>query len=161
LSKQMETFQLEKYLWTENDFSSMDWHDSKIYAIAFDEEKFELAFDIDYILQWIDPTGEDNYFKFWVAPATLVFKNVYDINLGMDSLDFQIDVINRSNPAKPVNAEYLNVDVEYNWTIETTSGEISFKSIGYTLFIRQPPRLLNVQTIGLKDRGGICFTNPI
>jgi hypothetical protein len=43
------TYQLDKWLWTESDFEIMGWHDSNIYAVTFSPEKFEIAFDIDYI----------------------------------------------------------------------------------------------------------------
>lgn len=50
----MNDYQLEKYLWTEEDFNQMGWHDSNIYAIAFGEN-FEFKLDIDYIFQWVHP----------------------------------------------------------------------------------------------------------
>ena len=50
-----ESFQPEKWIFTEADYESMGWHDSNIHAISFLPETFELVLDIDYILQWIHP----------------------------------------------------------------------------------------------------------
>jgi hypothetical protein len=34
---------MKKSIFSESDFEQMGWHDCKLYAMAFDEEKFELA----------------------------------------------------------------------------------------------------------------------
>jgi hypothetical protein len=31
----------------------MGWHDARIYAVAFLQETFEFALDIDYIFEWV------------------------------------------------------------------------------------------------------------
>jgi hypothetical protein len=154
----MENYNLGKKIWTDVDFNIMGWHDCKIYAISFfDWEKFELALDIDYIFKWIKGNGSDNYFKFWIAPATLVFKNVYDINVSINSTDFRIDEIVRSNPVRPKNIGHVGDVFEYEWMVETSSGDINFKSVGYLQFIRQKPNLSDSQLIDIKERGGISF----
>ncbi|MEC0226441.1 hypothetical protein [Paenibacillus alba] len=70
-----------KNLWNDEDFDNMNWHDCKVYGIGFDDDKYKLVFDIDYILDWVKPEKDNIYFKFWVAPSTLVFENVYDLNI--------------------------------------------------------------------------------
>ena len=154
----MENFKLEKKIWTDTDFDIMGWHDCKVYAISFfDGASFELALDIDYIFKWIKPNDNDTYFKFWVAPATLVFKNVHDLNINLDSIDFKIDEIVRSNPIRPKNADYVGDVFEYDWTVETSSGVLTFKSIGYLQIIRQNPNLSDHQFVDIKERGGVSF----
>ncbi len=153
----MESGNLEKTIWTEDDFEAMQWHDCKIYAIAFNDRDFKLIFDIDYILEWVNPKEGESYFKFWVVPATLIFRNVYDINIALQSIGFQIQDILRDNPVKPKNEEYAKGGNEYHWTIETTSGQITFKSVGYNQYARERPRLLDSQFIGTKERNGILF----
>ena len=64
----------------------MGWHDSRIHAVAFLTEKFELAFDIDYILRWVQPS-EDEYHRFWVAPATLVFENIHEVKFDIEPFE--------------------------------------------------------------------------
>jgi hypothetical protein len=154
----MENFNLENEILTTADFDQMGWHDCKVYAISFfDKENFELALDIDYILKWVKTNKNDDYFKFWVAPATLIFKNVYDININLSSIDFKIDEIVRSNPVRPKNADYLGDVFEHDWTILTSNGELTFRSIGYLQIIRQKPILVDQQFIDIKQRGGISF----
>lgn len=151
----MDTVDL-KIVWTENDFEQMEWHDNKIYAIAFAIEEHEISFDIDYILKWIDPKENENHFKFQLVPSTLVFRNVYDLNINLSLVDVIIEGIYRDNPTQPKNANMYD-QIEYDWTIETTNGEISFKSVGYKQYARQNPKLLDSQSIDLIERGGICF----
>ncbi len=144
---------LKGEIWDEKNFEKMQWHDNKIYAVAFDEEKFELIFDIDYIVKWVDGTK----FKFWVCQATLVFRNVYDLNISLYSLNVEIDEIQRNNPNKAKNANYIYEQIQYDWKVITQGGDIIFKSVGFKLFFRDSPSLIESQSIGLKERGGICF----
>lgn len=72
---------LDKALWTDADFALMGWHDATVHAIAFnaDDDHAELVLDVDYIVRWIDPQPPSKYFSFLVAPATLVFENVWSL----------------------------------------------------------------------------------
>ncbi|MEQ8198297.1 MAG: hypothetical protein ABRQ27_09870, partial [Clostridiaceae bacterium] len=63
----IEEFNVEKWVWTTNDFEKMGWHDCKIHAMAFDELNFKILFDIDYIFKWVEP-GEDERYHFWISP---------------------------------------------------------------------------------------------
>jgi hypothetical protein len=153
-----DEYKLEKWIWTEADFDVMGWHDSQIHAIAFFPEDFELAFDIDYIFDWIHPQPNETYFKFWVAPATLVFTNVHDVEFEIDSYigRVEIDNIKREDECLPANAEYIGKTSEWLWTIECKEGDIRFRSVGYKEFIRTVPQLTQSQTLGRK-LSGISF----
>jgi hypothetical protein len=140
--------ELEKNLWTQDDFEDMDWHDNKIYAIAFNNEKFELSFDIDYICKW---ETKKKSFSFWVAPATLIFTNVYELNITTDSLDLTIMDIVRDTPVTPKNATFIDAPFEYDWTIETTIGEITFKSVGFRQLIRSKPVRTKQQNLNRRN----------
>lgn len=150
-----EIYQPEKTLWTETDFEIMSWHDCPIHAISFHKD-YVLSFDIDYIFKWILIKNERN-FKFWISPCTLVFENVYDIVLESEDATLIIDNILRENPQRPKNAEYIDKDLEYDWIIETTVGEISFKSVSFKQYVRQAPILIGMQELDLVTRGGISF----
>jgi hypothetical protein len=153
------TYQLEKLIWTDNDYDQMGWHDSRVYAIAFDDKEFRFMLDIDYIFQWIHPLEGETYFKFWVAPVTLIFENIWDLKINIDSNGgLEIDDIHRSNPNLPKNADFVNNRTEYDWIIETQQGEITFKSIGFKQYTKQKPILLSSQEIELEKRGGISFS---
>jgi hypothetical protein len=151
----VQEYELEKWVWTEADFDVMGWHDSQIHAMAFFPEEFELAFDIDYIFQWVDPQPNETYFKFWVAPATLVFKNVFDVEFEIDSYNgkLEIDNIKREDESSPINAQFIGKASEWRWTIECQEGEIRFRSVGYEEFIRALPQLTMTQTLDRKTTG--------
>lgn len=153
----MNNFDLIENTWTESNFNEMGWHDCTVYALAFGKSKFELLFDIDYILKWIDPVKEGESYTFMVVAATLIFRNVYDINIDLNTVDFQILEISRSNPTRPKNAEYINENIEYDWDIATTNGVITFKSVGYIQVAKSEPVLSESQMLGLEERGGVNF----
>ena len=69
-----------------------------------------------------------------------------------------LDVI-RGNAVKPRNNEFIQEQIEYDWTIETTAGEITFKSVGYTQFFRGDPILIKRQSLNLQERGGLSFAS--
>src|SRR5687768_14404558 len=119
-----EDFRPEKSLWTESDYETMGWHDATIHAIALPTDTFEIAFDIDYILKWVDPTEEQTHFRFWVSPATLVFWNLNELSIDLEPLnELTVQRIERSDPVRPRNAEHIGRDVEWRWTIECHQGD--------------------------------------
>lgn len=158
----MEEYILEKWKWTTGDFEQMGWHDCKIHAVAFDEFNFRLLFDIDYIFRWVGPE-EDGYYRFWISPVTLVFENVYDLDIKLGSaLGTTIETIRRINPNKPRNSDFIGKDTEWEWNIEVTNGQVNFKSVGYTQYIRKRPVYNKAQEIDFDERGGYSFsTNKV
>ena len=155
MSRSKKQFQLDKFIWTESDFENMFWHDNPIHAISF-SDNFEIILDIDYVFEWV---LKGKKYIFWISPCTLVFENVYNItfDIGPFSSDLIIDFITKENPQKPSNAEHINREIEYDWTIVMQQGEITFKSVGYKQYVRQAPKLLGTQKLLLNDRGGISF----
>ena len=152
-----EEYTLEKWLWTEADFEQMGWHDARIYAVAFASEAFELAFDIDYVLQWVQPS-EDEFYRFWVAPATLVFENVHDLKFDLEPFEaVEIADLRRDDPQPPRNAEFIGRDTEWRWVVETHQGEISLRAIGYKQHIRREPVFGRAQSLDIAARGGYSF----
>jgi hypothetical protein len=139
----VDTYKLEKSIWTESDFEIMGWHDSRIYATAFSPEKCEIIFDIDYIFQWIHPKQDENYFSFWVSPATLIFENVYNVEFSFQSYDgaLEIDSIKREYVGAPINAQYIGKNKEWIWSIECQQGEIKFRAAGFKQYVRAEPKL--------------------
>lgn len=149
----------EKYIWTEDDFDKMGWHDATLYATAFLPEQYELLLDIDYIFEWTNPEDNETYYKFLVSPATLVFENVNElsINLTEPYRAIQIQNIERKNSRKPKNADYVKSNIEWQWIIDIEVGEITFYSIGYKQFIRKEPMLINSQSLSFDERRGLSF----
>lgn len=139
----MEKYELEKSIWTETDFEKMGWHDSNIYKIGLTED---LELDIDYIFQWNKPELEGMSFTFWVAPATLVFRQIKNLSFELDTAfndTFEIEDI-----------EKTETDYGTTWTIITRQGNIEFISQGYTQYIRQEPTFQFGQTISYAERYG-------
>jgi hypothetical protein len=150
-----EIYQLEKWVWSEADFEVMGWHDSRIHALAFLLDEFEMVFDIDYILQWVHPQIEETHFKFWVSPATLVFENVYDVEFDIGSFagKLEIDSIKRDDERPPRNGQYIKKQAEWKWIIICQEGEIRFHSTGYKQYIRANPILISTQILKSESRG--------
>ena len=161
-----EEYILEKWVWTEEDFERMGWHDCHIHAVAFSPEEYKLLIDIDYIFKWALPKfgqvifkPEQSHFGFWVAPATLVFENIYEVEADIFSYSggLEIDRIKREEAKSPRNAEYIQHDTEWLWTVECQEGDIRLRSAGYKQHVRVAPRLIRQQKIALSDRGGYSF----
>ena len=152
-----EEHTLDKWLWTEADFEQMGWHDARVHAVAFVSEAFELAFDIDYVLQWVQPSEDESY-RFWVAPATLVFENVYDVKFDLEPFEaVEIAELRREDPQRPKNAEFIGRDTEWRWVVETHQGKISLRAIGYKQHFRRAPVLGRTQSLDIAARGGYSF----
>ena len=113
-------------------------------------------------MAWVSPKPPDNFFTFWVAPATLIFKNTwnFDAELG-DPLGLEISGITRTDPRPPKNAAFIEEKTEWTWTIDLQQGEIAFSSCGFSQYIRRKPIHTSLQQIALLDRGGISFDRPI
>jgi hypothetical protein len=127
-------------IWTEADFDQMGWHDATIHGIAFLNDTFELAFDIDYIFEWVQPVAPDPGFRFWVAPCTLVFTNVIDLAVDLKPYaEVSIDSVSRNDPGVPLNAEYIGRRIDWRWIVACAGGTVTFRAAGYTLYVRQAP----------------------
>ena len=149
----------EKWLWTEADFEIMGWHDARIYAVAFLEETFEFALDVDYIFEWVKPEPPAEHFTFWVSPCTLVFENVSELEIDLAPyVDLTIEDISRGESLVPRNAEAIGKAVEWRWNIASTGGAINMRAAGYKQHVRMAPCHLARQSIPLSDRGGISFS---
>lgn len=151
-------YQLEKWVWTDADYEQMGWHDCRIRAFAFLGDELQLMLDIDYIFEWVQ-LPDSVYFQFWVAPATLIFENVYDIEIDIHTDDeLEIADLLREDPLRPRNADYVQREQEWKWIFDCQRGEISLRSIGYAQYIRSAPRLVARQYLTLNERGGISFS---
>src|SRR5687768_16247891 len=94
-------YEIEKWVWSQEDFDLMGWHDVTVHAFALLPERFEFLLDIDYILKWEEPEPPDRYYTFWVSPATLVFEGVQNIKVDLDIgsiQDIDLQGIEREGP---------------------------------------------------------------
>jgi hypothetical protein len=153
---------LEKAVWTDGDFDTMGWHDARVHAIAFheDEHNAELLLDLDYIVRWTDPEPPAEYFSFRVAPATLVFGNVWDLDGELGAAWtrtlLQIENIHRHDPE---NDRQRGSGLQ-PWVIEWSQGhELTLLASGFRQHFRRRPAHAG-QWLELDERGGISFDQP-
>jgi len=150
-----------KTIWTERDFDVMNWHDNVIhgFSILAKDQEYELLLDIDYIFDWIQPVPPDNYYSFVVAPATLSFADVWDI---------QTDIATRKSVLESLrilDIQRLNQRIfehsnftTWEWIITLVQGTIKFTSSGYSQYIRRKPMPYETHILEDDQRGPISFS---
>jgi hypothetical protein len=112
-------------------------------------------FDLDYIFKWVDPEPEGTYFKFWVCPVTMVFANVSDVVINIESQQGAIEVADllRQHVGLSPNGKFD----QFAFHFECQEGQLSLKATGYKMYVRQAPVLQTQQHLELATRGGVSF----
>jgi hypothetical protein len=126
-------FLIKKYIWDEDDYDELTWHDNRIYAIIFDPKKYGLTFDLDHILKW-----EEDWSGYWLSPALLSFENVNDVIINLDfkdTTDFIIESIDKGETRLTKN-ELLS---EARYNINTDVGNICFFATGFKMNVLKEP----------------------
>ena len=149
----MGFYKLEKKIWTDQDFDIMGWHDCRLWALLGIIESFEFVLDLDYIFKWEDPSPGETNFKFWVSPVTMVFENAHDVKIDIESQQglIQIDNLFKSEERKLGKSDLF----DYLYQFICQEGDVTFRSTGYKMYVRQPPQLIQRQYLALNIRGGI------
>ena len=150
-----DSYRLEKSVWSDDDFAVMGWHDATVWAIGTNPETFELALDLDYIFNWVDPAAGETHYKFWVAPATMVFENVHSLNIDMQSEFGAIEIadLHRDEPTPTPHGKAM----QRIYRFECQEADIALSATGFKMFARERPVLLDCQSLGFERRGGISF----
>lgn len=120
--------------------------------------KMSLLLDIDYIFEWVKPVGKsENHFTFWVAPCTLIFKNVSELKSSIIQKEDRGDF----NPVISdlyCKAPQADLSDYQHWIIEThDTGNIEFVSKGYTQVVRKLPLHTRAQRLTFEHREGFSF----
>ena len=151
----MSAYNLEKDVWSEADFKVMGWHDASIWSMVSNSEKFEYLLDLDYIFKWVHPKENETYFKFWVAPVTMVFENAFDVKIDIESQQGLIEVadLHMENPELIPNGKFTS----HTYRFECQEGEIVLKATGFKMYVRDNPKLIQGQSFELEERGGVNF----
>jgi hypothetical protein len=151
----MEPYKLQKTVWEDSDFEIMGWHDTTLWSMVADLEKFEFLFDLDYIFKWVCPNSGETHYKFWVSPVTMVFKNAHSIKIGIESSQGNIEVadLRREKPTLTPNGKYT----EHEYRFDCQEGQIYLWSTGFKMYVRHPPVLIDSQRLDLSQRGGVSF----
>jgi len=143
----------ERSVWDESHFDEMSWHDNHVYGLRIrkgnDCDGGELELDIDYILEWLRPT--ETSFSFLLAPATLTFRDVFDLRIEIDYAAvgaaitlFSISVIKREMDSFGLP----KWRIELNWP----KGLISFSAGGFTQNLRESPAISECQSLEGHER---------
>jgi len=73
-------------MYTTADFETIRWHDNAIHGFRIvegaDNHGGTLAFDIDFILEWLP--GGSGSFTFKIEPSALIFHEVTDLVISID-----------------------------------------------------------------------------
>ncbi|WP_225447228.1 MarR family transcriptional regulator [Streptacidiphilus sp. PB12-B1b] len=97
----------ESSTWSDADFEAMGWHDVTIHGLCVqpgsaDNSLPRLLLDIDYIVRWVHPVAPETRFSFWIAPSTVVFEDVWEVEGDLDfkgtAMSLKIDNLRRSTP---------------------------------------------------------------
>lgn len=153
-----QEYALEKWTWSEEDFTRMGWHDALVHAFSFQPSDGEFLLDLDYIVEWVAPAPGEASYRFWSAPATLVFSDVTDLRIELEPFpDFEISDISRSDPHAPGDREDTSPSVDWLWTVEFHNGRVTFRSTGFTQWFRRSPVFSSSPSLTLEERGGLSF----
>jgi hypothetical protein len=149
---------VEKSVCTHADFDRMGWHDAAVHAVAVEPASphpGRLLLDLDYIIEWIDPTPPETSYEFWLCPATLAFDAAADLraDLSRVGLAFEpaIDQVVRSEP------------YEHGIRDSTIAGHeftITLRARGFAQYLPRRPTRARGQRLSVQDRGGISFEEP-
>jgi hypothetical protein len=140
-------YQIEKWIWNQDDFEQMGWHDCPIWAMSFDDD---VKFDLDYIFKWVHPEDGRSSFRFWISPATLIFKNPSNFNVAMET-NF-VNGLEIADILKEVS------EGKTSYIIEGQEGRIKIQTEEFVQIIRRPPTLQISQALSEIERGPLSFS---
>lgn len=141
-------------------FEDYSWHDNAIHGFRIVEGddgcSGDLILDIDFILEWLAPQGDDEPFSFRIAPANLTFHEVTDLVVSIDysasTAAFQpmmIHEIHRSAVTYSNGYSSFSWKVEINWP---RNSFISFVSSGFTQELRSEAIVSSAQYLSPSQR---------
>jgi hypothetical protein len=162
LATTQEIFELNKPIWTQDDYEEMGWHDCSIYGLIFLPEDegtvTHLVFDIDYIFKWVTSVNLGTQIFFWVSPCTLIFKDTFALTMNIDRKGGTTDMLEIADLYLVGKVEQETNKWIYEWTIELQEGSINFKSSGFEQIVRQKPIFTDGQFLTLDERNGVSFS---
>lgn len=150
----MDAYALERLISTDADFAVMGFHDATVWSMTADTDAFEFLVDLDYLFKWVCP-DETGYFKFWVAPVTMVFEGAMGVKVHLESQQglFEVSDLRQENPRLTPNGKAT----EHDYGIECQEGEIELSVTGFKMFVRRRPQLIRGQRLDLAQRGEVGF----
>ena len=136
--------------WTEQNFDELIWHDCHVHAWGIAEAAHghaTLTLDIDFITAWEQPG--DGTLTFQVAPATLVFFDVFEFVFSVDYTGFAVAPFSMQGIERElrVNAagyrDYLyRIEIDY-----PPRGSIRFSGDRFRQVLRAAPTRSSSQSL--------------
>ena len=136
----------ERY--TSDDFDRLGFHDCHLSGAHWNSDTFEVTFEIDYIVKWLEPTAAEQAYRFWVSPAELCFMNVDDLHLELAwdglALDCSVQELHRQEMRTTPNGM-----AQWKWELEFSvpEGRIVFWATDFELRIKNSPTLSATQRL--------------
>ena len=149
--------ELTKSTWTDADFEVMGWHDAHVHAVSVgvrEDDRFpwqRVLIDLDYIVRWVDPVFPRRTFTFWVAPATLVFDEAWDITGELEPLNDLLEIADLHRLEPPDDRQ------DPLWHIEGHNFDLRLRAPGFTQYFRTRPVHNKSQYLTPSARGGLSF----
>lgn len=156
------------------DFEGRSWHDNALCGLRLDlgdcargDWHADLVLDIDHIVEWLCGVGREVRFR--IAPATLTFHDVTDLQIAIDCGDsgcqvalhaVSIDGITRARIQEQkicLDRPYYRWRIALNWP---RGGAITFGASGFTQGLRAEPVLLDQQQLSPADRMPLRVSGP-
>lgn len=141
-------------------FEDYSWHDNAIHGLRIVEGddgcSGDLILDIDFIVEWLPPQGDNNAFEFKVAPADLTFHEATDLVVSVDyaSSTAALQPMTIHEIHREV-ISYLNGHSSFAWKIEVNwprNSFISFRSSGFTQVLKAEPIVSGAQYLSPSQR---------
>jgi hypothetical protein len=128
------------------------FHDCHVHGLRWRRDAFSFSVDLQYILEWIEPTASFAGYQFSVCEARLVFQSVSDLKVQMDwsssPLDAQIEGLRvAESRATPNGGTERLFEIEF----ADPEGSISLWSSGYELVLLGEPVLTTVTSTAPHD----------
>ncbi|MFC7549689.1 hypothetical protein [Plantactinospora sp. GCM10030261] len=123
------------------------WEQDDLDPIA--PSALQLHLDLDYIVRRVE-SGSMSEVHFWVAPATLIFKSVWDIVGSLHSVCQPMELKNLRQEAPGTHLK------EPCWHLEGRDMDLRFQASRFTMYVRRPPRY-GRRVLRMVERGGISF----
>ena len=137
-----------------SDLDQVGFHDCHVSGVRWDSSGFEVVFELDYIVEWVEPSPGERGYRFWVSPAELRFSDVDDFRLELAwtglALDCSIQDLHRREKRTTPNG---NVQWRWEFELAVPQGTIALWATGFELRIQRPPTLSATQEFFRRGRG--------
>jgi hypothetical protein len=142
-------------VYTEADFETLGFHDCHVHAIGWDFERFRFKVDLDYIVEWVNPSQQDDPFRFRISRASLDFNNIDELCIDLHwknaPASCQLAALDRAESRQTPNGA-----IQWRWVMDfqSPSGEIAFWATGFSLTLLHAPSISERQTLPSYEREG-------